>query len=195
MSRHLRSSTIKGLLLMALAMPLAAAADKVVYKIVDKNGKVTFTDKQPPGNVKYEVLKIPNPKAAPTPPARPRDNVWPPAAPADTKPVFRGYRSIQVTSPSHDHTVLHDQLEVAVKLALTPRLQPGHKVQLVFDGEVLDESDSGASFVLRELERGSHQIQVNILDENGKTVGSSDTVTIHVKRPIARGALALPRGG
>lgn len=188
-------SYASALLLLTLALPLTAAADKVIYKVIDKNGKVSYTDTPPPSNVKYEVLKLKAPEKRPAPAqAKPKYNSWSRDREAnESTPVFRGYRSIEITSPGNDDTILHDQLEVPVKLALTPNLQQNHKLQLVFDGEPLDESSGRASFILRELERGSHQVQINVLDESGKVIASSNSVTFHVKRPITQGALAAPK--
>ena len=89
--------------------------------------------------------------------------------------------------------MLTDQLEVTVKLALTPALQPGHKIELLFDGEAVDQSTGNANFILRDLERGSHSIQARVLDNSGRAIGSSNTVNIHVKRNITRGPLAAPK--
>ena len=68
-----------------LALPLAASADKVMYRIVGPDGKVTFTDKKPAGDVKYEVLTLraSDPPAA----AKPRQRSWS-LEPTETAPVF-----------------------------------------------------------------------------------------------------------
>ena len=183
-------------LLIAILLAGSTAANaQQLYKIVDKNGKVTYTDKKPSSDVNYEKITVttakPNPEAAQK--ARASKQRWQPQQKSDTPKRFRGYSEVVIASPQNDQTILNDQQRLAVKLALTPGLQPGHKAQLLFDGESFDEPSKNLNFVLTDLERGSHSIQVNIIDANGKTIASSNSVTVHVKRPIVRnGPLRAP---
>ncbi|MDM3871456.1 DUF4124 domain-containing protein [Porticoccus sp. W117] len=189
MARHLTY------LLAATLLVSTPALAQQLYKIVDKNGKVTFTDKKPSGDVNYEKLTVnaadPDPQAVQK--ARANKQRWQPQQKIDKPKRFRGYQSVSITHPSNDQSILHDQQRLAVKLALTPGLQPDHKAQLLYDGESFDEPSKNLNFVLTDLERGSHSIVVNIIDASGKTIASSNSVTIHVKRPIVRnGPLRAP---
>ena len=192
MSRYLMSLHFKCLLLATLALPLLATAEKTIYKVVDKDGKVTYTDQKPASNIDYEIRKLPSAKPSDTQNGTPARTWSLDPTPSNKAKKFQGYQSVQITFPANDQTILHDQQEVSVKLVLTPSLYKDHKAQLTFDGRDIDQPSKNLNFVLTDLERGSHQIQVQIVDSNGKTVGSSNTVSIHVKRPIARGALRAP---
>ncbi|UTW44298.1 DUF4124 domain-containing protein [bacterium SCSIO 12696] len=181
-----------------LTLLWSSAFAQQLYKVVDENGKVTFTDKKPSDHIKYETITVNTAEPDPQAVKKSRDNKkrWQTDSEnPDRKKRFRGYKSVTITSPSNDATVLHDQFRVPVKLALTPGLQPKHKAQLIFDGKKLDESDSNTNFVLTDLDRGSHRIQIKIINDAGKVVASSNTVTIHVKRPqvFNGGPLAAPR--
>ncbi|MGS2722761.1 DUF4124 domain-containing protein [Porticoccus sp. GXU_MW_L64] len=189
MARHLTY-----LLATALLFSTPAIAQQL-YKIVDKNGKVTFTDKKPGSDVNYEKITVnttePDPQAAQK--ARTNKQRRQSSQNQSNPKKFRGYRHVQITHPTNDQSILHDQQRLAVKLALTPGLQPNHKAQLLFDGASFDKPSKNLNFVLTDLERGSHSIKVNIVDASGKTIASSNSVTIHVKRPIVRdGPLRTP---
>ena len=57
-----RAAIIAGALALAVG---AAPALATMYKWVDKNGKVIYSDQPPPGNVKSEVIKPPPPPVNP----------------------------------------------------------------------------------------------------------------------------------
>lgn len=53
----------------ALALCVALPASAQMYKWVDANGKVQYSDKPPPGNIKTEKLRPPPPAPTPSAPA------------------------------------------------------------------------------------------------------------------------------
>ena len=53
----------------SLALCVALPASAQTYKWVDSNGKVQYSDKPPPSNVKTEKLRAPPPAPAPSAPA------------------------------------------------------------------------------------------------------------------------------
>ena len=56
---------MKRILVLACALAASTAAFGQLYKWVDKDGKVTYSDQPPPANVKSEVLRPPPPPANP----------------------------------------------------------------------------------------------------------------------------------
>lgn len=159
-----------------LALPLLASAGKL-YKIIDEHGNVTYSDKPPAGDVKFEVLDMPGLNTTPS------LKVAPKAAKEEEPAVFAGYKKVRISTPEHDQTIPPGQQEVEVELVLTPELQSGHKVQVIFDGKQWGNPVPSTTFTLTSLNRGAHTISMEIKDEKNKTVARSNSVTFHVKRP------------
>ena len=183
MARHLTY-----LLFSALLLTSATASAQKLYKIVDENGRVTYTDKKPSSDKTYQELTVepskPDPQAVKKARANKQRRQQKQNSPI-TPLRFRGYKAIDIVSPSNDQNILQDQQTVTVKLALTPELQAGHQVQLLFDGRSIEKPSRSLNFVLTELERGSHNIKVQVLDTAGTVIANSDPVTIHVRRHTA----------
>jgi len=67
-----------------------------------------------------------------------------------------------------------------VSLNVQPSLQAGHRVRVYFDGEA--SLVSGSSFQIQEVHRGVHNIQAEVLDENGQLLGRSQPNRFYVQQ-------------
>ena len=76
------------------------------------------------------------------------------------------YESIEVSSPEAEETLWNIEGVVNVAVSLQPGLRPGHRVRAYFDGE--SRMVGGMRFQLEGAFRGTHNIQVEILDETGE---------------------------
>ncbi|WP_461480586.1 DUF4124 domain-containing protein [Porticoccus sp.] len=166
-------------LLCATALPAAAQ----VYKTVDEQGNVTYTDKPPSDDNTAEPVDLP---AINTQPAlQPR--------PAESKKTAEiGYKEVSILAPAQDATIPPGQLNVVVQIFLEPALKPGHRVQLLHNGSPYGEPAYATSFSIDSLIRGEHSLQAQIIDENGAVVAQSGSRTIHVKRASALNNPAKP---
>ena len=168
-----RYVSLPTLLLLACA-PFALHAQ--IYQTIDEDGNVSYTDKPPQGQ-KSEQVSLPTTNTAP--PIKP-------TAPSSSKKTGKDKAptdySISISSPSNDAQIPTGQRDVSVSLSLSPALHKDHKVQLMVNGAPFGDSFSGTSGTLKEIYRGSHQISAAVIDDNGKTISVSDSVTIHVQR-------------
>jgi hypothetical protein len=55
-------------------------------------------------------------------------------------------------------------------------------VRLVFDGLAYGEPQNSAVFVLRDIDRGEHTIQLELIDQNGKLIAVSPVTTFYLHR-------------
>jgi hypothetical protein len=171
------------LVLIFTVLPLTLSTVQAkVYKIVDENGRVTFTDR-PQAAQQESSTPVP---ISPTN-VQPAVNIEP--VPIDANPAqepeFKGYSSVSIDAPSHDSTVPPGQLDVTIKVSSNPELQPGHLVRIIYDNKPAAAPSSNMSLTIDQLERGSHQIQAQILSDSGKVIARSRTIEIHVKRGTA----------
>lgn len=161
---------LKLVLTVVISLLLASTATAQVYKTVDEDGKVTFTD-SPENTAKPVEITEPNTVKSIDVPIRvkPRPNS-----------AAQGYR-ISISSPSDGDSV-SGLTTTTVTGKLTPALKPNHQIQLLVDGASYNTSRQ-ANFSVSNLERGPHTLQLVVIDRNGATLNSSSVVTISSTRP------------
>lgn len=165
-------------LVASLAWQPAVHASKV-YKIINPDGSITYTDNPPADHQQTAPLDLPPINAQPSVdvPANPQGTSTGDEAP-------EAYSSLEIISPEDEATIPPGQQAVTVSASLTPALHPGHRLQLYYDGEPYSISSSLSITLSPPLYRGSHSIQFAVIDKNGKPLIKSDTRTIHIKRGI-----------
>lgn len=166
----------KLLILLLLLSPGLAGAE--VYKQVDEQGRITYTDK--PRESEEEAFEVPKtvnevemPKAS-----RPGSAIRPKPKPAPPR-----YRSLKVTAPENDAVIRDNEGKVTVTIATDPKLQTErqHAIGFYLDGKYIDKTTSN-TYVLENLDRGTHELIVVIQDANGKPLKSADKIVFHLKR-------------
>ncbi|GBE09953.1 hypothetical protein BMS3Bbin12_02080 [bacterium BMS3Bbin12] len=161
-------------LLVLVAAPALAAAT-TVYRWVEPDGTVVFSDQPhhgarkmiiPPANV-YEPGKLPNPGPA-----------------ASTMQGAAPYRVLRISTPAPDATVRRNNGDVTVRMEVKPPLRTdrGQVIALVLDGKRLAKRYRAPQAVLRNVDRGTHTLQAQIVDGAGKVLMSSPSVTFHLMR-------------
>jgi hypothetical protein len=163
------------LLVLGLLAATAALAQEA-YRWVDEDGVVHYSDRPREG---AEQVQLPTPNVAVSRPvARPA------AAASDDEPAEEPatvrYDSIEIVSPASEETLWNIEGVLSVSVALSPALQPGHQVRAYHNGEMTPVS--GASFQLQEVWRGSHNIQVEVVDETGKLMIRSESTRFYVQQ-------------
>lgn len=168
----------------ALAVILAAGVVMAqAYRWVDEEGVVHFSDRPPPESQPAESFVLPESER----PSRPqttaslRDLGEQADAEAEPEPEAPfAYQSLDVANPAAEETLWNIEGVLSVSLDLQPPLQPGHQVRVFFDGE--PQVVTGTSFQLNEVWRGVHNIQAEVLDENGKMMIRSRTNRFYVQQ-------------
>ena len=155
---------------LALAIPLTEAT--TIYKTVDDNGNVIFTDTQPtdqPGETVNLRPLTPMPSLSPSRPI----------PTSITEPTRKLYSRFTITRPDHNATI-RDQETITVNIATSPRVLFGHTVRLRLNGKVVAESRRQSTFELKEVERGSHTLTAEIVDSQQQVIRStSHTIFVH----------------
>jgi len=159
-----------------------------VYKVVDNNGNITYTDQpQPDAKLVPPVNKMP--RVQPEPIGKPEPAANPDAEgtqEAQQTPAFAGYTQAYILSPAHDQIIPNQQRNVIIQLGLQPQLQPGHRVQFLSNGQPLGAPIGATAYQLEDLERGSYQIGAQIRSAEGKILLSLKPISIHVQRHFRR---------
>jgi hypothetical protein len=167
--------------LIVLLLCLASASQAAVYRWQDASGKTQYGDSPPAGVAAEEVELAPLSTYAPPPP--PPAPAAEPAAEAEAEaeagPVQR-YRRLAITQPADGQTIRSDDGVIRVAIDLRPALQEtaGHRLVAVIDGRRVPGSDG--SVTLR-VERGSHRLQVAVIDSDGKILARSRQIGFDVR--------------
>lgn len=160
-------------LLMACLLALPASAE--VFTYVDAQGNRVFTDHPKPGNAKRVPLTTSNRMAATD-----TSGVTGTKSAAKT-PLFR-YDMLRILVPELDATVRSTPGEIIVSATSEPGLQQGHRYRLLLDGKPTAEPGLSPVFPLNNVDRGTHQLSVEILDEQGRIVERTANQPVHMQR-------------
>ncbi len=165
-------------ILLVLGLLLAFPAGAEVWRWVDDDGVVHFSDTPREGAVQVDISAARRSTGArvyrDTRPAASNEEGG--AAPEQP---FR-YESITIASPGAEETLWNIEGTLNVSLALRPGLQPGHRVRVYFDGS--PRMVNGTSFTIDEVWRGVHNIQAEVIDETGKLMIRSQPNRFYVQQ-------------
>jgi len=161
---------------MLIALFFAAEVLADVYKTVDKDGHVVYSDNPPDDQA--EAIKLPNITTLPSDTPIPHDNSEAPV------PQEIHYE-VRVISPRNEVSIPPGERDLAVAINLTPSLGQDHLITYYLDGELLQETQS-TSIVIQDVPRGARTLTVEVIDQNGEVLGQSEPLTINVIRPIKK---------
>ncbi|KPQ22113.1 MULTISPECIES: DUF4124 domain-containing protein [unclassified Halomonas] len=169
--RQARVYWVAGFALLLAAVAVNTAASSTVYRAVDENGNVTFSDTPSGGGEALELAPLPG---LPSQYADRQEK--PPAATSPGQP-FMPYDRFQIRSPSAGAEV---DANTPVTLSIAPQLRDDHQVQLRVNGELSQSALHSNVFWLANLPAGRHQLQAELLDSQGRRQHRTTAVTIEV---------------
>lgn len=162
--------------ILCAALATAATAFAQAYRWVDEDGVVHYSDRPQPGAERVELETAPGVEMrVPRRSATPRE-----AAAEDDADAASVYESLVVASPGAEETLWNIGGVLEVTLNLQPALRPGHQVRVYFDGEA--RPVSGTRFQLEEVYRGVHNIQAEVVDQNGNLMIRSQPNRFYVQQ-------------
>lgn len=160
-SRQMR--LIISLLLIAFAICINA---ETVYKTVDENGNIIFTDRPSENSEQIKLkelqtIKNPNP-AKYTDSPRPSENKGP------------LYNTLLITNPADGSGLRSNNGNVTISVSLEPPLRSGHQILITMDGQEISKG-SASSVSRQNVDRGTHSIGVSVVDSSGKKLTSTSS--------------------
>ena len=166
-------------LLLCLLVLLPQAGTAQIFKSVDENGNVTFSD-TPPNSGSSEQIEVRQTNRPPAPaviqPLEPVAETAPDAAAAVSY-------SVAITSPANETTIAMGPGNFSVSAAVEPALGEGGLLQLFVDGAPSGEPQAGGSWALTNVFRGAHDLSVAVVDSKGARLAESAAVRVYVLRP------------
>ncbi|MCS6129063.1 DUF4124 domain-containing protein [Shewanella baltica] len=168
----MRSLTLIGLVLFSMLV------QATVYKWIDKDGKVHYSD-EPQPNAQVVELK-----------EKTLNQIALPLPKADSNNANQAIESIQykvnITSPAEEETVRDNNGDFDVVATITPELKSQYLMVLKLDGTPVDQPQIGGTFKLKNIDRGEHTLVVDALTQNGKVFASSSPRKIFLHQAAKR---------
>jgi hypothetical protein len=152
----------------------------VVYKWVDADGVVHFSDQYSPG---AEKIYTSSPSAAAAASAQ-GAAAGSRQAPKGAAASGLGFSEFSIASPVNDQTFFGDDV-IAVHLDLAPGLKPSQSITWHLNGKQLEFPPDATSFPLPHLDRGAYTLAATITDQETSESQSSNSVTFYVRQPSA----------
>ncbi|MFJ3485647.1 DUF4124 domain-containing protein [Pseudomonas sp. NPDC090202] len=168
------SAALKPVWLICLLLMLTQTALAEVYTYIDAEGNRVFTD-QPRRNAKKVEIAPSNRMAQP-----PKKATQASSKPA-LGPLFR-YQLLRILAPEPDDTIRDVQGNLNVTVSSDPELQPGHRFRLLLDSKPWGEPGRSPVFALKNIDRGTHQLSVEIIDEHGRVLERTPNQPFHLQR-------------
>lgn len=156
--------------LMLLALPTFAQ----VYTYIDSEGNRVFTDKPKSGNA--ERIELAPSNSMPT-----IESQTAPVINAPPEPSQR-YSLLRILVPQPDATIRDNAGNLIVSVNSDPGLFPEHSYRLLLDGVQVGKAGNSPVFPLENIDRGTHQLAVEIIDPQGRIIERTPSQPFHMLR-------------
>ncbi|MGB9428437.1 MAG: DUF4124 domain-containing protein [Gammaproteobacteria bacterium] len=159
-------------LLLALVLGAGFAQAQSVYKWVDDQGNVHYTDHPHPGAEKVQLPKTQT-YAPPSVSDMPAPPPLPPTAP------MAGYTQFTLASPGSQANLWYTH-EVTVSVSVAPELRNGDTITYHLDGQTIGPTGN-TSVTFKDVPRGEHTASATLNAANGASM-SAGPVTFYVQQ-------------
>jgi hypothetical protein len=161
----------------AVTLLLASGAVQAeVYRQVDAQGNVTFSDEPSSG---AEAIKVRPVTTITLPKMQDLEQF---EQPQQEQPPGPLYELVRIVYPRNNEAFTSGNGDVEFSVISSPQLRDGHKYEVTLDGQPVGQSTSG-TILVQQIDRGTHQAGVNIVNRSGVQVGSGTGITFTIHRP------------
>lgn len=182
--------------LLAVLLPVSAAAEGEIYRVVDKDGNVTFTDQKPSDAAQPMDLPplsvVESAIDATEPPARTSGEEQEEVRAPTPRELRRQYQDFRITQPAQEETFWGTANTVVVAWSASEPPLPDMSARLYLDGTPRDVPAFGNLSLT--LDRGEHTVYAELLDGRNRRIVVTETVTFFVHQAsVGFNRPALPR--
>lgn len=161
----------------------STAVATTIYSWTDDNGVVHFSDT--PGTPQANTVELSVTEVQPSMQSTSinmtqADNVELISIATDIEPPLPA-ATISLLAPVHQQTIRSNDGDIKVRAVSNRKLSKHLQAQLVIDGKAYAGSQTDLTWLLTNIDRGSHQIQIQLL-KNGKILASSESITVYLHR-------------
>ena len=154
-------------------------AAQTVHRWIDEQGNVHFSD-QPSEQHDSEEIKVTPPTPSSTPVTQATAAVSDDTAKAnDERPTGP---LLTIESPTNGEIIRENSGLVIIKANLKPIPVNPFKMNVILDGELKGAAENSLDVKMENVDRGMHQLELQIVDQNGKLLASSIKTTFYLFR-------------
>ena len=154
-----------------------------IYSWTDDNGVVHFTDKPQVSNAKTYDLSV----------TEVSGNIEQTVNTIDTQTTDiavveepeKTITTVSLVSPMHEQTIRNNEGIINIHAVTNSKLNNQTQAQLVLDGIIKGEPQTNLTWQLNNIERGSHQLQIQLV-KGGKVIASSNSITVYLHRATVK---------
>lgn len=177
---------MRWLIALILFCPVLCTAE--IYRWVDENGVVNYSDTAHPGAEQIEIGEIQTTRFA-TPTAPPEQ-----ASKPSSESNGKSYESVTIQRPQPEETLWNLEGMLDVQVAVKPTLRSGDRLALYLDGQAVAGVPAGAtSFTIDKVYRGMHTLRAAVRDPDGRELGTSPAITFFVQQTSVANPPTGPR--
>lgn len=158
--------------ILSLAL-FAVAVQAAVYKRVNEDGEVFYSDSPAPG---AQRLKMPELPTYTLPPVESHGG--------PSRVVIKNdfYNSFVFAQPANDTTIRDDTGLVHAELQLEPELRENHSIQYYLDDKPYGPTTDLLAVNMSNLTPGRHRLSASVVDQVGNVLISTQDVAITIER-------------
>ncbi|WP_448569650.1 DUF4124 domain-containing protein [Thalassotalea ganghwensis] len=149
----------------------ALAGSTKIYVWRNADGVLVYSDSPKPG---AEEVEVADPNTA-------NSSIDTSVLDINPQEVEETYE-VEITQPANNDTIRDNTGSVFVSGRIKPIFKRGLSIVLHLDGQPYEKPQTHSMFVLRNVDRGEHQIKMDLIDDKGKVIASSETITFYMHR-------------
>jgi len=182
--KQLDTKCLLRVLMTFLVLAAAGLVNAQVYKSVDENGTVVYSDEPPVKGAQpielppISVIEAPEYKKGPAESDRQPDNSSAPSL----RELRHDYKDFAIVAPKQDESIWHPTGPVTAAWSTPKPLQPGMQVSLMLDGQ--KQAPTTAQIIpLGNLDRGEHTLQAVLVDARKRNIATTVMITFYIRQP------------
>lgn len=160
----------------ALLCSITNASEMKIYSWVDDMGKVHFSDTAIPGT---QEVKLKNSNLLIT---DKNTSTVVETLPVTTEDEMIISYKATISSPEDDQALRSNDGTINIHVSIEPKKENTQTLQLYLDGKKFGEPHISQIIEILNIDRGTHLMQVELLNDNGEILATTPTVTVHLLR-------------
>ncbi|WP_148861654.1 DUF4124 domain-containing protein [Marinobacter fonticola] len=167
------------LALLGVVVFASTAAQAEVYKRVDAQGNVTYSDEPLSGG---QAIKVEPVTTVTLPKADQVREIVERGGEGEEQQSSQRYGSVTFMAPEDESAFHSGSGDITFSVSSQPALRSGHLFEVTLDGQPIGQNASGR-FSVNNVFRGTHKASVNIVDSQGRIIQPGQNISFTIHRP------------
>jgi hypothetical protein len=156
---------------LCLASSWSSLSAAEIYKVVNADGSVSYSD-QPPLDGPVDEVTLPDLFIMPS--------VVVPTVSAQSSTSNTQSKSVRIHAPLDEEVIRGSDNRLSINVSVSPQIAEDEKLQLYQNDKPYGPAQSSSQWNLARLIPGVHKFYVQLIDANGQKRATSSTVTVYV---------------